>query len=343
MKQEFGGLGIPNLHDLNICLLGSWVKRYMAGEGKIWKKIIDSKYLSNSPNILCGKTIGVSAFWKGLMWATKAVKLGSRWVVGDGKQVRFWEDSWFGSSPLAIQFWDLYCICREQCCTIHQIWDGHTLKLTFRRVFNEGMMLRWYELEKVAKSIILSQDCDSLVWQYESSGQYTSSSLYTIVNFRGVTPVFLPSVWKILIPPRVHIFLWLLFYNKLMTRDNFKKRNLQKPEECVFCSYKESVFHLFFECVVAKEIWATASEIIGRPLGGNLESIASLWIAGKSLDHVNAFCAAVLWAIWKHRNNMIFNGVPWISLKQIWLIVSKLVRKWKLIFKDHMLDQMDRA
>jgi hypothetical protein len=26
MKKEFGGLGIPNLRDLNICLLGSWLR-----------------------------------------------------------------------------------------------------------------------------------------------------------------------------------------------------------------------------------------------------------------------------------------------------------------------------
>jgi hypothetical protein len=26
--KEFRGLGIPNLRDLNICLLGSWLKRY---------------------------------------------------------------------------------------------------------------------------------------------------------------------------------------------------------------------------------------------------------------------------------------------------------------------------
>lgn len=31
MKKEFGGLGIPNLQELNICLLGSW------REGKLWK------------------------------------------------------------------------------------------------------------------------------------------------------------------------------------------------------------------------------------------------------------------------------------------------------------------
>lgn len=39
--KEFGGLGIPNLRDLNMCLLGSWIRRYQMGEGKLWKEIID--------------------------------------------------------------------------------------------------------------------------------------------------------------------------------------------------------------------------------------------------------------------------------------------------------------
>lgn len=343
MKQEFGGLGIPNLHDLNICLLGSLVKRYMAGEGKIWKFFVDFKYLKTAPNIFCGKTLGTSQFWKGVMWAAKAVKMGSRWIVGEGAKIRFWEDSWFGTSPLTIQFWDLYCICREQCNTIQQVWDGQTLRISFRRVFDDQMMLKWFELEEIARSIVLTENCDSLVWQYEASGQYSSSSLYTVINFRGVTPVFLPAVWKITVPPRVHVFLWLLFYNKLMTRDNLLKRNLKKPEDCVFCSCKESICHLFFECVVAQEIWTMVSCLLGRTVGGNIESVASLWVAGKQLDHVNTICSAVLWAIWKFRNNMIFNGVPWISVKQIWWLVLRLVKKWKVIYKEHMMARLENS
>jgi hypothetical protein len=30
-----GGLGIPDLKDLNLCLLGSWLKRYIKDEGKV--------------------------------------------------------------------------------------------------------------------------------------------------------------------------------------------------------------------------------------------------------------------------------------------------------------------
>jgi hypothetical protein len=50
--------------------------------------------------------------------AAQVVKLDYRWVVGDGTKIRFWEDSWFGSVPLAVQFWELYCVCNEKTRTM---------------------------------------------------------------------------------------------------------------------------------------------------------------------------------------------------------------------------------
>jgi hypothetical protein len=44
--------------------------------------------------------------------------------------VRFWEDLWFGSCSLAIQFWDLYSIINEQGCTVRDAWNGVNLKFT---------------------------------------------------------------------------------------------------------------------------------------------------------------------------------------------------------------------
>jgi hypothetical protein len=35
MEKDFGGFGIPNLRELNICLLASWVRRYFVYNGKI--------------------------------------------------------------------------------------------------------------------------------------------------------------------------------------------------------------------------------------------------------------------------------------------------------------------
>jgi hypothetical protein len=99
MPKSQGGLGIPNLRDVNICLLASWLKRYINGEGKLWKTLIDKKYNTASPNIFSCSTLGSSVFWKGFMWAVNASKFGYRRKIGDGQQVKLWEDTWFGTSP----------------------------------------------------------------------------------------------------------------------------------------------------------------------------------------------------------------------------------------------------
>jgi hypothetical protein len=142
MKKEFGGLGIPNLKDLNLCLLGSWVKRYIKAEGSIWKKIVDAKYHTRQPNILWCQDTHPSIFWKGVMWATQAVRCGYKWHVGNGKSIKFWEDVWFGNSPLATQYWDIYYIVNQQTKTIEELWDGSQLRCTFRRTFTAELLIR---------------------------------------------------------------------------------------------------------------------------------------------------------------------------------------------------------
>lgn len=111
MKKDFGGLGIPNLRELNTCLLGSWIKTYYDGGRKLWKDIVNFKYNSEKPNIFNSSVNNSSIFWKGVMSVAQAVKFEYRWKVGDDNRIRFWEDTWFGSSPFAVQFWPLYTIC----------------------------------------------------------------------------------------------------------------------------------------------------------------------------------------------------------------------------------------
>ena len=61
-------------------------------------------------------------------------------------------------------------------------------------------------------------------------------------------------------PPKIHFFLWLLSHNKILTRDNLTKRRPVEDKTCVFCSENESVHHLFFDCVVAKQMWTLISQ-----------------------------------------------------------------------------------
>jgi len=134
MCKEYGGLGIPNLRDLNICLLTSWLRRYENDRDKLWRQLLDHKYQTCRPNIFQAKTLGSSEFFKGFMWSIQASKMGYIWKIGNGRKVCFGEDNWLGSSSLAIQYWELHRIVNEKSKTIAELWDGVNLKCTLRRL-----------------------------------------------------------------------------------------------------------------------------------------------------------------------------------------------------------------
>jgi hypothetical protein len=52
-KKEHGGLCIPDLRDLNLCLLASWIQRYYNPNPKLRKETVEHKYQVNSPNLFC--------------------------------------------------------------------------------------------------------------------------------------------------------------------------------------------------------------------------------------------------------------------------------------------------
>jgi hypothetical protein len=58
----------------------------------MWRVIIDNKYHNYIPNIFCYRDRNSSPFWKAVLWAGQAAKMGFRWNIENGKRVRFWED-----------------------------------------------------------------------------------------------------------------------------------------------------------------------------------------------------------------------------------------------------------
>jgi hypothetical protein len=121
MEKDFGGLGVPSLRELNLCLLGSWVRRYAIDGEKIWKEVIDFKYNTYIPNIFRCKDDGAYNFFgRGYCGLQRQPRWGYKWKIGNSTKVRFWEDTWHGSSSLVIQFWEIYSI-NEQNRSIDQL------------------------------------------------------------------------------------------------------------------------------------------------------------------------------------------------------------------------------
>jgi hypothetical protein len=199
-KQEFGGMGVPNLREFNLCLLGSWIKRYHLDNNKIWKSIIEAKY-DLGPNIFWANPSTCSPFWKGIMWPAQAVKMGYRRKVGRGDRVLFWEDTWIGNCCLAVLYWDLYIIANEHHCTIASVWDGMNLMLTYRRTVSIELYERWTDLVSLISFVNLSNVDDQPIWIFRPSGSYSVKSFYGVISNGGVVPIHSSTVWVLWIPP----------------------------------------------------------------------------------------------------------------------------------------------
>jgi hypothetical protein len=124
--------------------------------------------------------------------------------------------------------------------------------------------------------------------------KYSVQSLYAIINNRGIQQIYMPVMWKLYVPSRLHIFLWLLANNKVLTKDNLSKRKNVDDKTCIFCTEDEFVSHLFYECYVARIMWGVVAKLTNRSEIVDFESMAKLWIRDKTLKIMNVLTTAVI-------------------------------------------------
>jgi hypothetical protein len=216
---------------------------------------------------------------------------------------------------------------------VRDSWDGVNLKFTFRRTMDREIMEQWLEVIQIASCLQFTEEKDALVWQYNSTGKYSIQQLYAIVNDRGVSQIYTTVMWKIPVPSRLHLFFWLLANNKVLTRDNIAKRKQVDDRTCLFCNENEIVLHLFFDCCIAQLLWRIVSEIADIPLIKDFESLGSIWIRGRNFRVHNVLSSAIIWTIWKTRNNPCFQGMAWTKVEAMMYLCAKFLRSWSLLNK----------
>lgn len=86
----------------------------------------------------------------------------------------------------------------------------------------------------------------------------------------------------------------------------------------------------------AKLIWEFISTCLNLNLGHNFESVARFWLANKKHSVTNAVSSAVLWSLWKFRNEMCFQGRIWMGLKEVWFKIAKMLTGWVPMMKEEV-------
>jgi hypothetical protein len=78
-------------------------------------------------------------------------------------------------------------------------------------------------------NIRLSDRTDIFKWSLNSNGQFSVNSRYQAFIDTNVVPNN-SYLWKIKIPLKIKVFLWLLYREAILTKDNLVKKNMVKLE-----------------------------------------------------------------------------------------------------------------
>ena len=97
---------------------------------------------------------------------------------------------------------------------------------------------------------------DSLIWKVTSSGSYTVKACYLHpkggVNHEAPVKI----LWNPCVPTKVGFFAWEVWWGKVLTMEQVKRRGHQLASKCSFCgNAKESLEHLLVHCPLIWDLW----------------------------------------------------------------------------------------
>jgi hypothetical protein len=133
----------------------------------------------------------------------------------------------------------------------------------------------------------------------------------------------------------------VLAHNKLATVDNLNRKGMSKPTQCCFCAENESIDHLFFECVVAREVWRYVCLFLELDIGKHYLSVASRWLSKEKCYSVNIVSTVAMGAIWLTRNDFIFHKQEWSDVKTVVRRMLMLTLEWNIMVKQERELEME--
>jgi hypothetical protein len=248
--------------------------------------------------------------------------------IGSGRTTKFWTDNWVGGQALCERFPRLFTVSNMQDVVISDlgswvdnqwIWD-----FQWRRNFFQWEQELNVQLILCIASFQPSDVDDVWLWRDNLEEGLTVKSCYnqlsgdtSLNNLTDTTGSFVfANVWKCAAPSKVCAFSWLLLLDRIQTKDDLWRRRMIDDQQimCVHCGVKtETSPHLFLHCDYAAKVWYEMMRWLGLVIvipSNLLTSFAILVGCAKDKKAKKGLILiwnAIVWVLWKHRNDRIFN------------------------------------
>ncbi|KAJ8420570.1 hypothetical protein Cgig2_025917 [Carnegiea gigantea] len=207
---------------------------------------------------------------RGIMANKDALQRNIGHAVGDGTRTFFWRDIWATHKPLL----------EDSTSSVPQT----SLTLTVADYCDQDRGWRWNDLRaylqedtlaKIASFEILEEGTEDRSFSLASSSRTFSlkSALSTLQQIQTPQPSdSWKWVWRLWVPQRVRMFVWLALQDKLLTNVNRVQRGLASDMRCLACDADtEDLDHILQKCPMAVSLWQALSTHSWRCVGNALD------------------------------------------------------------------------
>jgi hypothetical protein len=175
------------------------------------------------PLILVKQKQSDSHFWKKILSLRDNFYKYCKTEVGNGLKTSFWKSNWIGNQPLSIQFPVLFDLTYDKDVSVNEVFTSNFESLTFRRRIVGNLRMLFDEMISCCNQVTLSDQEDKIVWNLGKKGFSVNSMYKKKMEEQVLIPYKL--LWKSKLPHKIKVFFWLAVRNKILTKDNLKKRN----------------------------------------------------------------------------------------------------------------------
>ncbi|GKA04555.1 reverse transcriptase [Tanacetum coccineum] len=301
-----GGMGFCHMNGFNKALLAKQGWRLITMEESLPARILKARYFPRSCFLEASIGHKPSFIWRSLCSARDIIRKGQKWNVGNGMQVRIWEDYWV-----------------EGYTTLHNHAHNHDLHVvndlldpTTER-WNHTLLLQVFPrqiADKISCIHINPAECDSRYWNASPNGMFTCKSAYWIATqnldcFQESQSQserkVLKAMWLANLPNKVKVFIWRACMNLMPSMSNLVARGLAHGSlTCVHCSApSEDIKHALFLCDWARDIWASMELADLTNLVVNISIEEMLCLTLEQQKGKFELMLMLMWRIWGARNS----------------------------------------
>jgi hypothetical protein len=236
-------------------------------------QLLKAKYGTNNSLLQAKKGPGISYSWRSIVRGFQALQKGLIWRVGDGSQIKIWEDPWIANGvsrrPITPRGHVLLTKAEELLNPGSGTWDEDLIRDVF-----------WEEdVRYILATPTNPGHDDFLAWHFDRKGLFSVKSAYHVLDDEkhqvknqqkgessssvgepNQSKAIWRKIWKLSCPPKVRHFIWRLARNSLAVRMNIRRCGVLLDTRYPVCNrFDEDGGHCFLKCKMIRHCWARLS------------------------------------------------------------------------------------